>query len=94
MGILLSISGVFFFLIQEVQEWFIECYRVVPWIVTQETFDAVVKKLKARRMKETLDRLEEDYLDPSQRADPAASDPELARKLAEEHRDPVEQVRN
>ena len=54
----------------------------------------MVKKLKARRMKETLDRLEEDYLDPSQRADPAASDPELARKLAEEHRDPVEQVRN
>ena len=66
----------------------------ISWIVTQETFDAVVKKLKARRMKETLDRLEEDYLDPSQRADPAASDPELARKLAEEHRDPVEQVRN
>jgi len=59
----------------------------------KETFDAVVKKLKARRMKETLDRLEEDYLDPSQRADPAASDPELARKLAEEHRDPVEQER-
>ena len=54
----------------------------------------MVKKLKARRMKQTLDLLEEDFLDPSQRADPAASDPELARKLAEGYRDPVEQVHN
>ena len=54
----------------------------------------MVKKLRARRMKESLDRLEEDHLDPSQRADPAASDPELARKLAEGYRDPIEQVRN
>ena len=54
----------------------------------------MVKKLRARRMKQTLDLLEEDYLDPSQRADPAASDPELARKLAEGDRDLVEQVRS
>ena len=59
---------------------------------TQETFEAVVKKLKARRMRQTLDCLEEKFLDPTQRADPAASDPELARKLAEGFRDPVEQV--
>ena len=54
----------------------------------------MVKKLKARRMKQTLDRLEEDYLDPSEMADPAASDPELARKLAEGYRDPGEQGGN
>ena len=53
-----------------------------------------MKKLKARRMKQTLDRLEEDYLDPSEMADPAASDPELARKLAEGYRDPGEQGGN
>ena len=47
-------------------------------------------------MKDTLDRLEENYLpkDPSGRADPAASDPELARKLAEGYRDPEEQGGN
>ena len=47
-------------------------------------------------MKDTLDRLEENYLpkDPSGRADPAASDPELARKLAEGYRDLEEQGGN
>ena len=54
----------------------------------------MVRKIKTRRVKRELDSLEDSYLpeDPQKRADPAASDPELAKKLDEGWRSHAEET--